>query len=130
MMKKMKSSRARLYLWGGLLFALMLGVMFAEYLIPWDAYAQDLSMAQQPPSAVHLLGTDRYGRDMLARVLVGGRISIWGALVVWRTDRAGMDGTIGCIPRFSRTGPCTGRGRRFRRGHVAGGPGARGDRLA
>ncbi len=105
-------------------------------------------MAEQPPSAMHLLGTDRYGRDMLARVLVGGRTSIWGALVVvvlitaigagigtgsgmvWRTDRAGMDGTIGCLPRFSRTGPCTGRGRRFRRGHAAGGPGARGDRLA
>ena len=81
-MKKMKSSRSRLYLWGGLLLMLMLGVMLAEYLIPWDAYAQDLSMAQQPPSAVHLLGTDRYGRDMLARVLVGGRTSIWGALVV------------------------------------------------
>ena len=82
MMKKMKSSRSRLYLWGGLLLALMLGMMLAEYLIPWDAYAQDLSMAQQPPSAVHLLGTDRYGRDMLARVLVGGRTSIFGALVV------------------------------------------------
>lgn len=81
-MKKMKSSRSRLYLWGGLLLTLMLGVMLAEYLIPWDAYAQDLSMAQQPPSAGHLLGTDRYGRDMLARVLVGGRTSIWGALVV------------------------------------------------
>lgn len=82
MMKKMKSSRSRLYLWGGLLLALMLGVMLAEYLILWDAYAQDLSMAQQPPSAGHLLGTDRYGRDMLARVLVGGRTSILGALVV------------------------------------------------
>lgn len=82
MMKKMKSSRSRLYLWGGLLLALMLGVMLAEYLIPWDAYAQDLSMAQQPPSAGHLLGTDRYGRDMLSRVLVGGRTSIWGALLV------------------------------------------------
>lgn len=82
MMEKMKSSRSRLYLWGGLLLTLMLGVMLAEYLIPWDVYAQDLSMAQQPPSAGHLLGTDRYGRDMLARVLVGGRISIWGALVV------------------------------------------------
>lgn len=82
MMKKMNSSRARLYLWGGLLLALMLGVMLAEYLIPWDAYAQDLSMAEQPPSAMHLLGTDRYGRDMLARVLVGGRTSISGALVV------------------------------------------------
>ena len=81
-MKKMKSSRSRLYLWGGLLLMLMLGVMLAEYLIPWDAYAQDLSMAQQPPSTAHLLGTDRYGRDMLARVLVGGRTSIFGALVV------------------------------------------------
>ena len=82
MMKQMKSSRSRLCLWGGLLLALMLGVMLAEYLIPWDPYAQDLSMAQQPPSAAHLLGTDRYGRDMLARVLVGGRTSILGALVV------------------------------------------------
>ena len=82
MMKKMKSSRLRLYLWGGLLLALMLGVMLAEYLIPWDAYAQDLSMAEQTPSAAHLLGTDRYGRDMLARVLVGGRTSISGALLV------------------------------------------------
>lgn len=82
MMKKMKSSRSRLYLWGILLLALMLGVMLAAYLIPWDPYVQDLSMAEQPPSAMHLLGTDRYGRDMLARVLVGGRTSISGALAV------------------------------------------------
>lgn len=82
MMKNMKSSRSRLCLWGGLLLALMLGVMLAEYLIPWDPYVQDLSMAEQPPSAAHLLGTDRYGRDMLARVLVGGRTSIFGALAV------------------------------------------------
>ena len=82
MMKKMKSSRSRLYLWGGLLLALMLGVMLAAYLIPWNPYVQDLSMAGQPPSAAHLLGTDRYGRDMFARVLVGGRTSISGALAV------------------------------------------------
>ena len=82
MMKKMKSSRSRLYLWGGLLLALMLGVMLAAYLIPWNPYVQDLSMAEQPPSAAHLLGTDRYGRDMFARVLVGGRTSISGALAV------------------------------------------------
>ena len=42
MMKKMKSSRSSLCLWGGLLLALMLGVMLAEYLIPWDPYVQDL----------------------------------------------------------------------------------------
>lgn len=34
MMKNMKSFRSRLCLSGGLLLALMLGVMLAEYLIP------------------------------------------------------------------------------------------------
>lgn len=41
-----------------------------------DPYDIDTLVANQPPSAEHLLGTDNLGRDVLARVLVGGRISL------------------------------------------------------
>ena len=43
---------------------------------------QDLSQAKAPPSAEHLLGTDRYGRDMLSRVIVGSRTSIFSTLLL------------------------------------------------
>ena len=51
-------------------------------------------MAQKPPSAEHILGTDRYGRDMFSRVLVGSTTSIYATLllvaivtVAWNCDR-------------------------------------------
>lgn len=50
--------------------------IFGPYLYPLDPYAVDTSIANAPPSADHVLGTDNLGRDVLARVLVGGRISL------------------------------------------------------
>ena len=47
-----------------------------------DPYLQDLSIAKAPPSAEHLLGTDRYGRDMLSRVIAGSRASIFSTLML------------------------------------------------
>lgn len=61
---------------------LLLAAAFARYLCPYDPYAQDLMAAQKPPCAKHLLGTDRYGRDMLSRVLVGSTVSIYGSLLL------------------------------------------------
>lgn len=61
---------------------LLLAAVFARYLCPYDPYAQDLMAAQKPPCAEHLLGTDRYGRDMLSRVLVGSTVSIYGSLLL------------------------------------------------
>jgi len=45
------------------------------------ALEQNLKAMNQPPSGTHLLGTDRIGRDILARTLVGGRISLSVGLV-------------------------------------------------
>lgn len=59
---------------------LLLAAAFAPYLTPHDPYEQNLSQALQAPSGAHLLGTDRYGRDMLSRVIVGGQTTIFSSL--------------------------------------------------
>jgi oligopeptide transport system permease protein len=41
-----------------------------------DPAAQDLALGASPPSATHLFGTDDLGRDLLSRVVHGGRISL------------------------------------------------------
>lgn len=75
-----------------LLLALLL-IFFAlcsQWLTPNDPYAQDLSKALQPPSSTFLFGTDRYGRDLLSRVMVGSTISVFSALgIVLTTSVAG-----------------------------------------
>lgn len=45
-------------------------------LLPLDAYGTDLSSRFDGPSAEHLLGTDQLGRDVLARLAVGARVSV------------------------------------------------------
>ena len=63
--------------------ALLLAVaLFSDKFCMYDPYAQDLSISQLPPSINHILGTDRYGRDMFSRVVAGSRISIYGTLFV------------------------------------------------
>jgi oligopeptide transport system permease protein len=41
-----------------------------------DPAAQDLARSLEPPSRAHLFGTDLKGRDLLARVLAGTRVSL------------------------------------------------------
>ncbi|MGH3392716.1 MAG: ABC transporter permease [Actinomadura sp.] len=48
----------------------------APLLTPYDPQQQDLSAALRAPSAAHPLGTDNLGRDILARIMYGGRISL------------------------------------------------------
>lgn len=74
--------RARLLIFGVLAAALILCSFFLEHLTPYDPYLQDLTIAKQAPSAEHLLGTDRYGRDMLSRVIAGSRASIFSTLLL------------------------------------------------
>lgn len=61
---------------------LVLAAVFAKYLCPYDPYAQDLIQAMKPPSMAHPLGTDRYGRDMLSRIVIGSTTSIFSTLIL------------------------------------------------
>jgi peptide/nickel transport system permease protein len=45
-------------------------------LAPFDPLAIDVGPAKLPPGGPHLLGTDDFGRDLLSRLLYGGRISL------------------------------------------------------
>ena len=48
--------------------------------VPFDPDATDLAERLRPPDATHLLGTDDLGRDVLARLLHGARISVFVGL--------------------------------------------------
>ena len=56
--------------------------IFAEFLTPYDPYVQDLEGALTPPNSQNLFGTDRYGRDVLSRVIMGSQVTICAALLL------------------------------------------------
>ncbi|MEN3009916.1 MAG: ABC transporter permease [Candidatus Bipolaricaulaceae bacterium] len=75
-------ARHRLALFGAaviLLFAVC--AVFAPYIAPHDPYAFSLAKKLQPPSRLHLLGTDELGRDLLSRIIHGTRVSLLMALI-------------------------------------------------
>ena len=82
--KKKKKSRAvskfmsnKLAVLGAVLFVvILLACIFAPFLTQYDPAMFDLLNMSQPPSAAHIFGTDKIGRDLFARCLYGGRTSI------------------------------------------------------
>ena len=77
-----KNTKTKLIIFGILCVLLLLFSIFSPYLTPYDPNAQDLSIANQPPSAEHIFGTDRFGRDMLSRVIIGSQASIYSTLLL------------------------------------------------
>ena len=69
--------------WLGL--TLVLGMSSAALLAPWlapyDPTTLHLHAILQPPSPLFPLGTDELGRDVLSRLLYGGRVSLWVGFV-------------------------------------------------
>src|SRR5262249_6386672 len=59
---------------------LLLAAALAPVLAPYDPNAQDLYASFQAPSREHPLGTDDLGRDLLSRLLYGGRVSLTAGL--------------------------------------------------
>jgi oligopeptide transport system permease protein len=62
---------------GAIFIALLTLASFLAPLIAPNSYEKiDLALAASPPSHAHWLGTDSLGRDLLSRILYGGRISL------------------------------------------------------
>ena len=64
-----------------LLLIIALAAAFAPWISPYDPIKPDFTAARQPPSPAHILGTDDIGRDILARILFGARVSLAAALI-------------------------------------------------
>src|SRR5260370_10332709 len=77
----------------------ILSAILAPWLSPHDPLLLAPAQRLKPASAQFLLGTDGYGRDVLSRILYGGRISLLiglGAAVV----RIGIRLVVGLLPGF------------------------------
>ena len=69
---------------GGLIAAIAVACVVGPWLAAafgLDATTIDTQLGATPPSGAHWLGTDTLGRDMLVRVLIGGRIALLVAVV-------------------------------------------------
>jgi oligopeptide transport system permease protein len=84
-----------------LLVAVVAGAVALPGLLPYRYDEQDLDRTFQGPSLRHWLGTDQYGRDLLARLAYGGRLSLLVgsvtvlAAVVVGTVLGGLAGYLG-----------------------------------
>jgi peptide/nickel transport system permease protein len=85
--------RHRLALWGlGILLLFGFGAVFAPWIAVHDPNYGDLYNVKAPPSMEHWLGTDAGGRDLFARILFAGRVSLSVGLVA-----AGISAVIGTV---------------------------------
>lgn len=80
------------------LFLLVLGALLAP-LSPYDPEKSSLRERDEPPSLIHPMGTDSLGRDMLTRLLYGGRISLTIGLLA-TTLGIVIGTTIGALAGF------------------------------
>ena len=93
-------ARNRSFTVGASLVLLVLLVAgFADLLAPYDPVRSNFRLRLAPPSMGHWFGTDHFGRDLLSRVIYGGRVSMGiGLLVVLATGIIGT--TIGSIAGY------------------------------
>lgn len=78
--KKNRLALAGLCVFGVILFFSVFANFFADYQA--DVVNQNLYQRFESPGREHLMGTDAFGRDVFAKLIFGGRISLLIAIVV------------------------------------------------
>ncbi len=79
-MRRLVKRRAALVGLVVVVFFIMLSTL-APIVSPYDPLATSWAMVRKPPSMLHLFGTDEIGRDILARIIWGGRASLMAGIV-------------------------------------------------
>jgi peptide/nickel transport system permease protein len=82
-----------------LLLLLAAVAVAAPWIAPHDPLAVDPDLARLPPGPGHLMGTDELGRDLLSRVIWGGRISLPVAFVAVAVGLV-VGGTLGLVAGY------------------------------
>lgn len=78
---------------------LVLVAVFARVLAPYPYDEINLAARLQMPSLKNLLGTDDYGRDILSRIMYGGRISLLVSIISVALSM-GIGGLIGAVSGY------------------------------
>jgi len=86
---------------GAVVLLIVLAAIFAPWVAPFDPYKESIVGRLKPFGwRDHLLGTDELGRDMLSRILYGGRVSLlMGVMPVLIASMIG--GTLGAVSGFA-----------------------------
>lgn len=63
------------------LFGIVLLIFIGPLVSPWSYEVVDWNAVNSPPSSAHWFGTDGSGRDLFARTLVGGQVSLGIAML-------------------------------------------------
>lgn len=67
----------RLAMAGLIILSVMIVIaLLTPWIAPYTYEGQNLDLGATPPSAAHWLGTDTFGRDLLTRIMYGGRVSL------------------------------------------------------
>jgi len=95
-------SRNQLLVSGGVIFAFMLlAAVLVPVFLDQNPLSVDPANRLQAPGGIHILGTDTFGRDLLSRILAGGRSSLLiGCLVAVFSSVLGL--VLGLYSAFYR----------------------------
>ena len=99
-MAGMTHASLRTLVGAALLLVLLVVAAGAERIAPYDPTTQVLAENLAPPSARHVLGQDKLGRDILARIVYGTRVSLAVGVVTVAVSLA-IGATIGALAGFA-----------------------------
>lgn len=98
----LRFTQHRLAVIGGIVLLLLVVIaVVGPLLYPVDPNAVDVFASRKPPTAEHPLGTDSAGRDVLARILAGGRVSLTVALAA-TIGAAAIGAILGAVAGYLR----------------------------